>query len=148
MRQRACQVYCDINNKGVQIYLTLGHIYDCCGSYTNVAYVQWIVWIDHAYYYAKHHSVLIFNCTPNSMFTLLYHASVTAYNNTALFDHTKAEQVISTIKHATFIPPLPIFSGTLPWWYIGSQKRINVFISQSTYEIWMNLGPATVTIAL
>ena len=38
-----CQVYCHINNKGVQAYLTLAHFKDCCGPYTNAAYVRSIV---------------------------------------------------------------------------------------------------------
>ena len=76
-----CQLYCHINNKGVRIYLTLAHWYDFCGSYINAANFQWIVWIDHAYYYTHHHGVLLFNRTPNIMFIVLCHANVTAYIN-------------------------------------------------------------------
>ena len=35
--------------------------------------------MNHAYYYAQRHSVLIFNCTPDIMFTVLCHANVIAY---------------------------------------------------------------------
>ena len=59
-----------------------------CGSYTNAAYVQWIVWMDYAYYYAQDHSVLIFNCTPNIMFTVLCHANVAAYVHTCILTCT------------------------------------------------------------
>ena len=67
--------------------------------------------MDHAYYYAQHHSVLIFNCTPNIMLTVLCDANATAYRYYYLLYLTikKLEQVISTnlklsFPHHQFFP--------------------------------------------
>ena len=89
------------NSKGDQTYLTFAHFYDCCGSYTNAAYVQWIMWMDKAIISIMH-SIIVFKTS---------------------------EQVIST--------SLQLFRHLAMM--VSGQKRLVLFISQSTYETWTNL---------
>ena len=67
------------------------------------------------------------------MFTVLYHANVTAIITPALFDHKKSKQVISTNLQLSF-PHYPFFRHLALMVYVGSQKIIILFISQSTYD--------------
>ena len=106
-RPRPILSHCHIKNKGVQTYLTLAHfttavphIYKCS------IYIQWIVSKDHAYYYAQHHSVLIFDCAPNIIIFrvgLQCHVNVTTYINACFIKKIKKITADNFNQPATFI---------------------------------------------